>query len=264
MTVNLVRRLLIGAVLVAFSMACASAATCTSTTLNNYLPSSFTCTIGDKLFSNFTVLFTGFHGDVAQQPLVPANSDVSVTPMQNALGLTNNEGFTFTFTNNNFVGVGQGLTLDIQYLVTVTDSNYSINNVYTEATGGVLVTGGAVTADKNLCLNGGFNIDPVTGFATNTCNGTGDVSVAGTLITLGSYPSDLWNNKSIANTTVLGVSDYITVAGGNNTGTKNAQINQLVNVFEEVQRQTGAPEPASFLLLGSALLGLGALRRKAL
>jgi PEP-CTERM motif len=265
MTMNIIRRLLIGAVLVALSVACASAAACptTATSLATYLPSDFTCTIGDKLFSNFTVLFSGYHGDVASQPLVPANSDVTVVPVQSVLGITADEGFVFTFNANNFVGVGQGLTLDIQYLVTVTDPNYTINNVYTEATGGKAATGnGFVTADKNLCLGAGFDITASNGFATNTC--TAGTSVSGTLITLGTMPSDLWNTKSIANQTILGVSDYIVVDGGNIAGAKNAQINQLANVFEQVQRQTGVPEPATFLLLGSALLGLGALRRKAL
>jgi hypothetical protein len=270
MTMKVARRILVAVVLVTLSMACASASTCANVTLNNYLTSGFSCTITTGLdtmtFSNFYVLFSGFHGGVAPDPLVPANSDVFVTPETN----TNSAGFLFTFANNNYVAYNQGMSLDINYTVSTT-TNYAIDSVFTQATGGTVAPGGLVTTAKNLCLSGSFDHSNPAGFASNSCIGAGSTSLPGTsptsAFTLGSITNpaqnDLWGTEAITNTTSLGVSDMMVLTAGSTTlSGHTAQLNQVQNMFNDVLIQTGVPEPATFLLLGSALLGLGVLRRK--
>jgi hypothetical protein len=120
-----------------------------------------------------------------------------------------------------------------------------------------------VFAVKDLCLGGSFFIDEVAN--TNLCTGgTAVTNVTGENQFLLTGP---WATKYTgtipltSGQTLLGVSDQINLNGGSvNTGTSTAAIGSIANEFN--QTASGVPEPGTCLLLGSALLGLGALWRK--
>jgi hypothetical protein len=262
MTLTLIRRFLFVVALVALSMTPAFAyGLCSQQTLNNYVASGYGCTVGDKLFSNFAYSFT----DTVLTPPVPGLTDVTVTPIPPSPVPTGPLGLDFAFNAGNFVGPGESMNLDIQYTVTVDTADfpaytgYAITTV-TTGVGGDQDTDGTVTATKNLCLGAGFSAAGGTDSAN--CTGVGTSFVGGTLGDNQFIISGLGYTNSgtigIAPTTFIGVSDSIQLSGGTGLG---ADITDMNNEFTQTNGGS-VPEPATLLLIGSALLGLGALRRK--
>jgi hypothetical protein len=231
--------------------------------LQSYIALTTTgCTVGDKTFSNFADWFTeGQFSGNQTAPGTPNDANIVVTPVTNPSDI----GLNFNVLGTvNGVAYDQLLTMDIDYTVTV-GTGFDITSVYTQAWGGLISgqSGASVLAEKNLCLGGSFVINLTA--ATNLCTG-------GTLVTnvvgqnqfllSGTWASLYSGTIQLASgQTILGVDDRISLNGGTvNNGGNTAGIASMANEF--LQSPTGTPEPATCLLLGSALLGFGALRRK--
>jgi hypothetical protein len=185
---------------------------------------------------------------------------------------------------------GQTEALGLSYLITATNANTTI----TEADG---LAYEGINNDAGSNANGTFTKMLCTGAAYTGFSGTGESTAASgcstgqTTILNATWdqadqgaPGDPTNpsaNQSQqfgmvdvspdasmpANQTSFGVADVAFVySGDGNTGNADGYYNAAVGAFENDFTETfsGAPEPGTFVLLGGALIALGAIRRKKL
>ena len=214
------------------------ASACPSGTMANYIGSGFSCTIGDKTFSNW------FYQGTANPPnfALPPGS-VGVVP-QTQLG---NPGFRFSapWSVSTLSGV-LSMNSDIDYGVTVNPGGALITDV-SLAIGGYSFTGtGDVRVDETLCIGALFG-------ANGSCGGTlKNLRVFDNSSGLVSF-----NEINFAGVTEVGVEKDILLDAGTNGA---ADLSLVLNNFSE---QGTTPEPGSILLFGSGALALaGVLRRK--
>jgi hypothetical protein len=274
MTLTLVRRFLVVGAILALASVSASATTCASLgggspTLADVLATgSGGCTIGDLLFANFDYLFTptGVGATAPATTSVAVGADATNNPLYDVL--------TFTFSGTGVtVAPNQTLSLMIQYTATWTgDPSYYINEVDLDSYGGKrLDTNGTATFTQLDCLGGAFSsmgsscggsVGPGA-FAGNATS----YSFAGTNNNNPPSLSDEGNSPSLtgptfSDVTTIGMYNDVELVGGTNgtDGVPQAGILSLTNYIDEEQSTT--PEPATLLLIGSALVGLGVLRRK--
>lgn len=282
MAFTLFRRFLVGAAILALAALSASATAfdCTNLTLLTStvylsdLAGGSTCQIGDKVFSSFADYMPGVD---PSQVLITSTWDSG----------TQVASISFNF-NPALVQVTDGQTMDInvQYLVDVTGNNIIGISEEMTAAASAWAPGADVLYNKNYCIGQPFgptNLDgtlagtycldgtttPLTvggavlGLSNQDYNIPGIVVPSGVSYSIGAGPDVI-----AGVVTEVGVQDYLHLDGGANIwgpGNVNAAVAEITNTFtqpSEAPPPPGVPEPATFLLIGAGLLGLGALRRK--
>jgi hypothetical protein len=205
------------------SSALATTTNCQSGSMGSYLASSFACQSGSLIFSDFDYRGTGADANA---------SSISVI----TLAAPDNEGFQFAGGWSVQSQNGVSNSEDSQITYTVQHPGGLIDSL--SLSFGSFVTGtGAASVTEHFCL----------GASIGNCPQVSEGSVAVT--NPGSGFSDRAFFAGVEN---VGVSNIINVTSGVN-GT--ASISNVGNRFS-------SPEPLSFVLLGTGLLGIGLMRRR--
>jgi hypothetical protein len=277
MKINILKALMLPIALLALGgINQASADTCTtaSYTMTAVTTAGFSCTIGNLTFSNFDYMYdsghdtgcvTGCTGVTTPDP----TSDITVTFAETTTG-TDPFGSTATagtpiysvitdYSAGNTVNEYQNETGVVQYLVTAS-SGATISEVDGAITGSVAddATG---TLNKNICANNQFGggSSPngnCTDARDNLITATSDLALVGS----GTQADGTPDFSGPFNLSTVGVYDGWTLDGATSMTAASATLTSVENDF--VDADPSVPEPGTIVLFGSALVGLGLIRRR--
>jgi len=203
--------------------------TCVTGTYASYEALSSGCVLGNLLFTNFTDFQS------AMSPALFLTPD-AITVMPDAFPL--DEGLDF---NASWIVIGTGqLASFLSYEVQTLDSSATLNGI-SLSFNGVGSSGGASTDTETYCVG--------SALGTASCPTTNQIISV-------SNGSDGPVNQTYGPTSVLSISNQIIVAANGGMATiSDANDNYA-------QTMSGVPEPASLVLLGGGLIGIGLLRKR--
>jgi PEP-CTERM motif len=222
------------ALIVMLASLSAFAGDCTTTTLDNYLGSGFSCGIDDKTFSTFSYLSSSNPGGFA----IPANG-VEVSPITSP----GNPGFLFNapwqVSNNSGILAQDSL---IGYTVMVNSGGNAITDLTLAMVGFDAIGTGEITIDETYCLGG----------LLPTCSG----GTEGTLV-LNWTSSGGTSSKTIdfAGVTEVSVEKDILLSAGTDG---QAAVSGVYNQFSEGT----VPEPGTLTMFGIGAVGVAAYMRR--
>jgi len=237
------RLLVIGAV--ALMMVSASWGTvtpaCTSDTLADYTTPGFACTVGDKVFSDFTATLTGVG-------VSTAGVGITITPDNNP---TLGPGIDLSLTGFS-VSSGESMDLKFGYNVNTVSGQPLIEDASIGIAGAANSGSGLVSIGENVCVGGTFSD---LGAGTGCSTGSGPPNELELDVQNPGPPAVFFDQKFFAPpVSEAAAFKDISVSGGLSG---SASLSSISQNWSEV------PEPAGVsFMLGAGLLGLGFLRNK--
>jgi len=241
------RLLLLGAALLQFGLvAPVFAVPCAPQTLAQYILLGVTgCTVDGVEFRDFSEVEDALLSPRATRI---ASTAVTLTPFTDASGLGFSLSSATPLVDN---AGGQFLELFFGFTATPAPGRSFTSNTITLDSSAFASGEGAITLIEDKCLNGSFT-SPTLG-----CPPTSTIQLTAFAV---DGISDLTETATFAPASFFDVFIDLIVDGGPDFFTGQATLGPTLGEFRLTQVGAAVPEPASWMLLLSALLALGALR----